>query len=89
MTLTNIPSGLWPHFQEYDVRTLDLDRDANLIIQRTLEYGTWDEVRWLFRTYGGPRIRTFVQERGERLLYSLRMKTDVLETLEFGGEQAL
>jgi hypothetical protein len=68
MTLTNIPSGLWPHFQEYDVRILDLDGDANLIIQRTLEYGTWDEVRWLFGTYGGPRICTFVQERGERLL---------------------
>lgn len=68
MTLNNIPSGLRPHFQEYDVRTLDLDRDANLIIQRTLEYGTWDEVRWLFGTYGGPRICTFVRERGERLL---------------------
>jgi len=68
MTLSDIPSGLRPHFQEYDVRTLDLDRDVNLIIQRTLEYGTWDEVRWLFGIYGGPRIRTFVQERGERLL---------------------
>ncbi len=68
MTLTNIPSGLWPHFQEYDVRTLALDRDANLIIQRTLEYGTWDEVRWLFGTYGGPRICSFVRERGERML---------------------
>jgi hypothetical protein len=22
MTLSNIPSGLWLHFQEYDVRTL-------------------------------------------------------------------
>lgn len=68
MTLGNIPSGLEPHFQEYDIRTLDLDRDATLIIQRALEYGTWDEVRWLFRTYGGPRIRTFVRERGERML---------------------
>jgi hypothetical protein len=52
-TLGDIPSGLRPHFQEYDPRTLDLDRDANLIMQRTLEYGTWDEVRWLFGTYGG------------------------------------
>jgi len=68
MTISDIPSGLWPHFQEYDVGILDLDRDANLIIQRTLEYGTWDEVRWLFGTYGGQRIRTFVQQRGERLL---------------------
>jgi len=63
-----IPPGLRPHFQEYDIRTLDIDRDVNLIMQRTLEYGTWEEVRWLFRTYGGPRIRTFVRERGERLL---------------------
>jgi hypothetical protein len=35
-----------------------------MIIQRTLKHGTWDEVRWLFRTYGGPHIRTFVQKRG-------------------------
>lgn len=68
MTPGNIPSGLRPYFQEYDPQTLDLDHDANLIIQRTLEYGTWDEVRWLFSTYGGARIRTFVRERGERLL---------------------
>lgn len=33
MTLSDIPSGLWPRFEEYDVRTLDLERDANLIIQ--------------------------------------------------------
>lgn len=68
MDHSDIPSGLRPHFQEYDLSTLDLDRDANLIIQRTLEFGTWDEVRWLFATFGGPRIRTFVQGRGERLL---------------------
>ena len=68
MALGGIPDGLRPHFQEYDPQTLNLDRDANLIIQRTLEHGTWDEVRWLFATYGGPRIRTFVRERGERLL---------------------
>ncbi|MEW5767870.1 MAG: hypothetical protein AB1797_09645 [bacterium] len=68
MERTTIPPGLRPYFQEYDPRTLDIDGDANLIIQRTLEYGTWDEVRWLFVTYGGPRIRTFIHDRGERLL---------------------
>ena len=68
MTTSDIPSGLRLCFQEYDPQTLDLDRDATLIIQRTLEYGTWEEVRWLFATYGGPRISTFVRERGERLL---------------------
>jgi hypothetical protein len=61
-------SGLGPHFQEYDPHTVDLDQDTDLVIQRTLAYGTWNEVRWLFDTYGGPRIRAFVRERGERLL---------------------
>lgn len=68
MNLNDIPSDLRPHFQEYDPETLDFESDANLIIQRTLEHGTWDAVRWLFVVYGGPRIRTFVRERGERLL---------------------
>jgi len=63
-----IPRGRAPHFQEYDLDALDADRDADLIIQRTLEYGTWDEVRWLFERYGGKHIRTFVRERGERWL---------------------
>ncbi len=63
-----IPEGLWPHFQEYDPAQLDLERDADLIIQRTLEFGTWDEVRWLFAVCGKQRIGAFLRERGERLL---------------------
>jgi len=47
-----IPSGLRLYFQEYDPGALDLHRDAVLIIQRTIEHGTWEEVRWLFTTYG-------------------------------------
>jgi hypothetical protein len=66
--LTNIPAGLRTHFQEYDLLDLDLDHDANLVIQRALEYGTWDEVRWLFRQYGKQRIRAFVRTYGERML---------------------
>jgi hypothetical protein len=55
-----------PHFQEYDVARLNLKRDANLVIQRTLELGTWDELAWLFETYGMTRIRQYVREGGER-----------------------
>ena len=63
-----IPSGLKPYFQEYDIARLDITRDANLIIQRVLEFGTWDEIRWLFEIYRSKRIRLFLRERGERLL---------------------
>ncbi len=64
----NIPAGLHPYFQEYDVKDLNLTRDANLIIQRTLEFGTWDEVRWLFQLYGLKRVRLFLRQHGERWL---------------------
>lgn len=61
-----IPSRLRPHFQEYDLAQLDLSRDANLVIQRVLEFGTWEEIRWLFELYGVKRIRSYVRQHGER-----------------------
>jgi hypothetical protein len=63
-----IPPDLQPYFQEYDLNALELRRDANLIIQRTLEFGTWDEIRWLFGVYGVRRIRRFLRQYGERWL---------------------
>ncbi len=67
-SVTRVPSTLRSYFQEYDLESLKLERDATLIIQRTLEHGTWEEVRWLYQTYGDRRIRAFVRERGERML---------------------
>lgn len=63
---SQIPAGLKPYFQEYDIARLDIASDANLIIQRVLEFGTWDEIRWLFATYRSKRIRMFLRGYGER-----------------------
>lgn len=71
MSTASIPSGLWPHFQEYDRQRLDRDQDADLIIQRTLEFGTWEEIRWLVATYGVERLRQFLRRHGERLLSAM------------------
>jgi len=68
MLHNEIPARLSPYFQEYDTAQLDLLRDANLVIQRTLEFGTWDEIHWLFQVYGIKRIRLFIRQYGERLL---------------------
>ena len=62
-----IPKALQPYFQEYGVSQLNITRDANLIIQRVLEFGTWKEIRGLFERYGSKLIRLFLRERGERL----------------------
>ena len=63
-----IPDRLRPRFQEYDFDALSLQDDANIVIQRTLEFGTWDDLRWLFELYGSRRIRLFIREHGERWL---------------------
>lgn len=63
-----IPGGLRPYFQEYDVDRLDLQADANLIIQRTLDFGNWEDIRWLFGFYGVERVRNFLDTYGDRFL---------------------
>jgi transcriptional regulator with XRE-family HTH domain len=65
---TQVPAGLRPYFQEYDLQALSITKDANLIIPRTLEFGTWDELRWLFEVYGIKRIQAFLRRYGERWL---------------------
>jgi hypothetical protein len=61
-----IPNRLRPFFKEYNPDRLDLEQDANLIIQRTLEFGDWEDVRWLFRRYGRRRISAYVRRYGQR-----------------------
>jgi hypothetical protein len=63
-----IPTGMRMYFQEYDPEQLNLAEQADLIIQRILEFGDWEDLRWLFATYGSKRIRMFIRQRGERWL---------------------
>lgn len=67
-SMPEIPAGLKPYFHEYDAERLSFEQDANLIIQRTLEFGTWEEVRWLIGVYGARRIRLFLRQHGVRWL---------------------
>ena len=67
----SIPTTLKPYFQEYILEDLQIRRDADLIIQRTLEFGNWIELRWLFQTYRRERIRCFLREHGVRWLNSV------------------
>lgn len=73
-TSTRIPLSLRPCFQEYRLEALDPERDAFLIIERTLAFGNRHEVRWLFRYYGKARLREWVQQYGWRLLPRRRFR---------------
>lgn len=51
------PPGVQACLWSYDVRALDKDRDAALIVTQVLNYGRWPDVRWLLQTY--PRKAIF------------------------------
>jgi len=55
-------------FPEYDWASLDVERHSGVIIERLLERGAWQQLRWLFGTYGEARVAEWVRRHGFRLL---------------------
>ena len=60
-----LPESLRPYFQEYNFSSLSVSNHAELVIERVLNYGSLDELRWLFHQYGWAQITTWVGDRGE------------------------
>jgi hypothetical protein len=69
-----IPSSLQPYFQEYSFAELTLADHADLVIERTLNYGNLAELRWLFGHYGWQRITEWVAARGAKRLSRRRYR---------------
>ena len=55
-------------FPEYEFESVGLESHSGVIMERLLDRGTWDQVRWLFAAYGEERVATWVQKHGFRLL---------------------
>lgn len=55
-------------FPEYEFAGMDAEEYAGVVIERVLERGSWDELRWLFVRYGEPRVAEWVRRHGFRLL---------------------
>lgn len=66
--MEGIPLTLAPYFPECDLREIDPERDADILIERTLEYGDRGEVAWLCKRLGESRIKEFLRRRGARAL---------------------
>jgi hypothetical protein len=54
--MQSIPPSLAPFFQEYDIARLNPESDSFTIIERTLQFGNREEIRWLFRTYSREQV---------------------------------
>jgi hypothetical protein len=55
-------------FPEYDFETMTPEHHEGVIIERVLERGTWEQLRWLFAVYGEPNVAEWVRRHGFRLL---------------------
>jgi len=67
-TNSSIPVSTHCLFQEYDSASLDINTHASVIIERILETGTWEELHWLFHTYGVQPIIDYLSQLGHRRL---------------------
>ncbi len=55
-------------FPEYTFEEIQIESHRSVIIERTLERGSWDQLRWLFATYGEADVADWVRQHGFRLL---------------------
>ena len=67
-TPISIPLSLAPFFQEYDLAQLDLERSRFTIIERVLQFGDRQEIRWLFTVYPKQAIKDWVSRWGDEAL---------------------
>lgn len=63
-----LPKSFARLFQDYEFEQMDVDSYANIIIERTLELGTWEQLHWLFHYYGVQRIIEHIKRYGHRRL---------------------
>jgi len=63
-----LPPDLEWLFPEYDFAEMGLSSHQGIIIERVLEKGSWEQVHWLFKTYGEEKVADWVRKHGFRLL---------------------
>lgn len=57
-----LPDLIRPLFHNYRADCIDTVRDTRWIILTILSRGDWDQLRWLFSTYGWQRVEVVVRD---------------------------
>lgn len=64
----NLPSDFHQWFWDCRPESIDPEAHAPFILERVLEYGTLEAVRWALQSYGVERVKGFLRGRGVRTL---------------------
>ncbi len=55
-------------FPEYYFEEMNVKRYQGVIIERILERGSWEQLCWLFDTFGESQVAKWVKKHGFRML---------------------
>lgn len=55
--MQSIPKKFQGLFWSASPQNLDLEKNKNYIINQVLAYGTWESLKWLFKTYNPQTIK--------------------------------
>lgn len=66
--MNNVPARIRSYFPEARWEDLDPEVYPDAFMERVLEYGGREEVKWLIATYGPDAIRDFLRRKGARRL---------------------
>jgi len=87
-------SCLW----SYDIKRMNLEKDKKLIITQVLNYGTWDDLKLLYKIYSERDIKEVVRnpQRGiwfEKVLnfwvtfFSIHLPRDIYDKFRLDPEK--
>ncbi len=66
--ITKLPNEFKKYFWDTDFNRLDLGKHRKFILERLLNYGTFDTFNWIFRTFNVEEVRSFINNRGKNSL---------------------
>ena len=81
-------------FWSYNLASLNLRDDKDYIITQTLNYGTWEDLKWLFKIYSEKEIKEVIKnpDRGlwfEKVLnfwltiFNIKLKKNIYQKAIF------
>ncbi len=64
---SKIPEKLRSLFWDVELENINLEQHADYVLERVLDFGTLDAVRWLRSIYSDERIAEFIKHKSFRL----------------------
>lgn len=72
--MATMPRGAEQLFWDYPGQSLSLDTDRDLVVERILSAGTWEQVKWLRRQVGDAWLADWITGRQGRGLDARRLR---------------